>query len=386
MVVASGSLCLPAITTQSVPCNLTCNAGRLLNETGGHVIKHGTLFNLFVESGENLHSRHNLLCPFAGHAGVCLAKLVWIRRNWGLDFKIVLGRWFARMKNAFLSMILVGCLAQFAAAQGAVTATHSSSGYLAGDPAPTKMIVTNVFTYPATNVLRALYLTNTLPPGWTLSQNTWGPGTREVHTNFNELTFIGALPTNNPLVFSYEVDVPPNQTGPKSIFSMIGYRFDGQDDTVEIPVEPYELGVKMRVCAGHDPAVKFMVRLIMTYTVTAGNLMPGDVFTGALARSSAKMGFEIQQGTLGINDNYIISYTTNNFEITPLAVQAGGTRVYDGTANANFSILDVINKVGADDVDFVSGVGTLASPNVGLRAIPILAHWRWEARRRPITP
>jgi hypothetical protein len=109
----------------------------------------------------------------------------------------------------------------------------------------------------------------------------------------------------------------------------------------------------------------------LTYTVTAGNLMPGDVFTGALARVVGEnVGiYEIQQGTLGINDNYIISYTTNNFEITPLAVQAGGTRVYDGTANANFSILDVINKVGADDVDFVSGVGTLASPNVGLRAI-----------------
>ncbi len=278
-----------------------------------------------------------------------------------------------RLKIILAAVPLLGCLAYNVAAQSPVTALHSAVGYITGDPGTTTLIVTNVVTYPDTYVLNALYLTNMLPPGWTLSQNTWGPGVREVQTNFNEITFVETLPTNNPLVFSYEVIVPANQTGLHHIASILGYRFQGDDDATEIPMNPAPLELKMniQVSAVATGKVYGAVDPPLTYTVTAGTPMSGDSFTGALARVAGENAgtYEIQQGTLGINSNYVIVFTPDDFTISPLPVAVGGTREYDGTTTAQFSILDVTNKVGSDDVDFVSGSGTLASSNVGLRAI-----------------
>ncbi len=255
----------------------------------------------------------------------------------------------------------------------AVTALHSAVGYITGDPGVTPLIVTNIFTYPTNETLTALYLTNMLPAGWKLSSNTWGPGTREVHTNYNEITFVGTLPTNNPLVFSYQVDVPPNQTGLQYISSIMGYRFVGEHDATEIPIDPWLLELKMRVCVDANPTGKVYGAIDppLTYTVTAGTPMAGDSITGALARAAGEnVGvYEIQRGSLGINGNYVITYTPADFTITARPVLAGGTRAYDGTAAANHTILDVTNKVGSDAVDFVSGSGTLAGAEVGVWAI-----------------
>jgi hypothetical protein len=58
----------------------------------------------------------------------------------------------------------------------------------------------------------------------------------------------------------------------------------------------------------------------LTYSITAGTLINGDVLAGALSRAAGETvaggPYAIGQGTLG-NGNYTITYTSNNFTITP---------------------------------------------------------------------
>jgi len=57
--------------------------------------------------------------------------------------------------------------------------------------------------------------------------------------------------------------------------------------------------------------------------------------------------------------------------VNPLAVNLTGSRTYDGTTTANFSILTVSNAIAGDTVDVASGSGTLASKDVGSPAITL---------------
>ncbi|MGE0862556.1 MAG: MBG domain-containing protein, partial [Vicinamibacterales bacterium] len=70
---------------------------------------------------------------------------------------------------------------------------------------------------------------------------------------------------------------------------------------------------KTKVYGDADPA--------LTYQVTAGSLLPGDEFTGALARAAgeavAGSPYAISQGTVALGANYAITYIGNNLEITP---------------------------------------------------------------------
>ena len=65
----------------------------------------------------------------------------------------------------------------------------------------------------------------------------------------------------------------------------------------------------------------------------------------------------------------LTSAVSSAFTISALAAVLTGTRVYDGTATASFSILSVSNKVGADDVTVASGIGTLTSADAGAESI-----------------
>jgi YDG domain len=67
--------------------------------------------------------------------------------------------------------------------------------------------------------------------------------------------------------------------------------------------------------------------------------------------------------------NYTLTGATGTVTITALAVNLTGTRPYDGTTDAAFDILSVTNTVGAEVVTVASGSGTLASKDVGVRAI-----------------
>ena len=71
----------------------------------------------------------------------------------------------------------------------------------------------------------------------------------------------------------------------------------------------------------------------------------------------------------GATGNYSFAAITNaTGNITPLAVQLAGTRVYDSTLAANSAILNVANKV-AGDVLTLSGGVTLARKAVGNQAV-----------------
>jgi len=70
--------------------------------------------------------------------------------------------------------------------------------------------------------------------------------------------------------------------------------------------------------------------------------------------------------------NYTITYTNGTLTVNPLAVGILGTRTYDGTTNAPYSILSITNIVGSDSVTVASGLGGLAGATVGSQAITSL--------------
>ena len=67
---------------------------------------------------------------------------------------------------------------------------------------------------------------------------------------------------------------------------------------------------KTKIYSESDPA--------LTYQVTSGSLVFGDIFTGALSRVTGELvgTYAIQQGTLGLNNNYILTYIEANLTIT----------------------------------------------------------------------
>jgi autotransporter-associated beta strand protein len=75
-------------------------------------------------------------------------------------------------------------------------------------------------------------------------------------------------------------------------------------------------------------------------------------------------------GSGGFNAaDYTITYVTNQLTVNPLAVVLGGTRVYDGTANAAVSILSISNALGGDDIGLTNGPAGLASADIGTNGI-----------------
>ncbi len=67
--------------------------------------------------------------------------------------------------------------------------------------------------------------------------------------------------------------------------------------------------------------------------------------------------------------NYSITYINGTLTVNPLPVILTGSRNYNGTATALFSILTVANKVGSDVVTNASGSANLAGASVGPEAI-----------------
>ncbi|HUA64907.1 MAG TPA: LamG-like jellyroll fold domain-containing protein [Alphaproteobacteria bacterium] len=67
--------------------------------------------------------------------------------------------------------------------------------------------------------------------------------------------------------------------------------------------------------------------------------------------------------------NYSITYDPGSLTVNPLPVALTGTRPYDGTATADFSVLSITNLVGTDVVTLVSGNVTLASSAPGTEPI-----------------
>src|SRR5690606_30789523 len=78
----------------------------------------------------------------------------------------------------------------------------------------------------------------------------------------------------------------------------------------------------------------------LTYTLTAGELVGEDAFTGTLERVAGEAvgSYAITQGGLSAGDNYDITFTGTEFAITPATVTGiefnGDSFVYDGTAHS----------------------------------------------------
>jgi hypothetical protein len=80
---------------------------------------------------------------------------------------------------------------------------------------------------------------------------------------------------------------------------------NGSNDSKSITINRRPITViadaKTKIYSESDPA--------LTYQVTSGSLVFGDIFTGALSRMTGELVgiYAIQQGNLGLNNNYILS-------------------------------------------------------------------------------
>ena len=112
--------------------------------------------------------------------------------------------------------------------------------------------------------------------------------------------------------------------------------------------------------------------------LTISNAIAPDVVTvasGAATLASKNAGPQAISsiGTLALGGgdaaNYTLVGATGTVTITQLPVTLTGTRLYDGAAIADFSILTVSNAIAPDVVTVASGTATLASKDVGVREI-----------------
>lgn len=105
----------------------------------------------------------------------------------------------------------------------------------------------------------------------------------------------------------------------------------------------------------------------LQYSDTVGSITVNA--TGGTAATDSVGGYLLTPGaaTGGTfnSANYSLVYSNGTLTVTPLAVALVGARPYDGTSNAAAAILSVANKIGADDVAVVSGIGQLAGAGVG---------------------
>src|SRR3989442_258861 len=117
---------------------------------------------------------------------------------------------------------------------------------------------------------------------------------------------------------------------------------------------------KTKVYGNADPA--------LTYQITSGTLVVGDSFTGALTRVTGEAvgTYAIQQGTLALSSNYVLTYVGANLTITarPITVTADAkTKVY---GNADPALTYQITSGSLAVSDTVHGaLARVAGENVG---------------------
>jgi hypothetical protein len=106
-------------------------------------------------------------------------------------------------------------------------------------------------------------------------------------------------------------------------------------------------------------------------TLSGGSATPVGTFGYTTPATVPNAGVASYGVTYTPNDtvNYNTSNDTVSVTVNPRAVVLTGSRSYDATANAAFSILTVSNKVGSDTVNLASGTGVVASATVGTQAV-----------------
>ncbi|PUZ26160.1 hypothetical protein DCC81_18155 [Chitinophaga parva] len=112
---------------------------------------------------------------------------------------------------------------------------------------------------------------------------------------------------------------------------------------------------------------------VLGYAITAGTLVPGDVFTGSLTRDAGENvgNYTIRQGTLTPGNNYAVTFTANVFIITKatLAITADAqTKVY-GTADPVLTYQATGFQFGDDNNLFTGTLTRDPGENTGVYAI-----------------
>lgn len=130
-------------------------------------------------------------------------------------------------------------------------------------------------------------------------------------------------------------------------------------ETQTVTVDPRALAIaadpQSKTYGAGDPA--------LTYAVTAGDLVSGDVLTGALWRTPGEAvgSYAIEQGSLTAGPSYSISYTGASLVIGKRSVTVtfeAADKVYDGTTDATIDGRDVIGEAFGDVLGATGGTAS----------------------------
>jgi N-acetylneuraminic acid mutarotase len=104
------------------------------------------------------------------------------------------------------------------------------------------------------------------------------------------------------------------QQGTLALSGNYALSYAGSSLTISQRAVTLTADAKSKAVGTTDPA--------LTFQITAGSLLPGDAFTGSLSRMPGENvgSYAIQQGTLGLNTNYALSFIGSNLTISPRAI------------------------------------------------------------------
>jgi len=127
----------------------------------------------------------------------------------------------------FAAALLLAVLPVTAQTPVEVYPSHSADGYLAGKP----RVIQCSFAYPAESRLLSLLWTPILPAGWTLvAGSAAGNGNPALDTDGNVIFLGNNLSAYRPLLFSFTVNVPENESGAQSVNGIAEYQLEGMDN------------------------------------------------------------------------------------------------------------------------------------------------------------
>jgi len=153
-----------------------------------------------------------------------------------------------------------------------------------------------------------------------------------------------------------------------TLASSRGYLFDFTDGTLSITQRPVNLG-GTRVYNGTDvfnPGDLSLGNTAFGETLGLGGTAQSDsVNVGAVGFDPA--GLTLTNGT-GLASNYTFTGGTHAGTISAYAVDLSGSRIYDGTTDADAGDLTLGALVGTETLT-LTGTGTAASANVGNQAV-----------------
>jgi hypothetical protein len=150
---------------------------------------------------------NGLIFPLATNAGFRLASAPIFAAG---DYTAVIANDFGSATSEIATLTVI---------VPTLSASHSGSSYRS----PGTTAIACQLDYAKDVSLLSLICRPVLPAGWTLAGAT-GPGQPQVVSD--TVVFAGPF-TNNPLTFSYTVNVPANQGGTNEVQSIMEYRFAG---------------------------------------------------------------------------------------------------------------------------------------------------------------